>query len=510
MTPPVRPEMDFNAWKAEQDFNAWKAQQAPAVDPRTAARQAEFASGRLAERMSSENVLDRAANRSPLDEIGAGFQNLVGQGTFGTVGLLDDALSSLRGPGTFGERLRASREARKSSREQLPTSARLATGIPGAIANPINRILPVAAATRGLLFRTALGTGESALQGGLGELGENIGTEGAGSATAWGATGGVAGRALGGTAVGLFRGGRELRRTVNAESLEQALLRRTDTRKVVDDVMYDVVRQEAARTGTSSGLRKVLADATVAPFARIVRESREFADANDATVFLEAYKRMSEVERAKVHQMDGAPEWLASVSQKIRDIGGAKADMRGAAGREGLEPVEAILEGPEGRMVDLPGGRSGTAEVVTPPPLPTFPTAVGESAKSASEIAAFKRTAKIVDRVIHGKRVDVDKMQKTSPEVALREMRLWTPGQAMAGLEALYGHSKTAGKLTDQFISGFGRPSAVVRSARLPARIRPFAQVLEEQALLRSPMPSVSDRLLPGTTSRVGGLLAPR
>lgn len=448
--------------------------QAP-VDPKTAARQAEFKSGRMEARHASENLLDRANNRSYLDEVGAGLQNMVGQGTFGAVGLLDDAVSSLGGPGSFGERFRASREARKSSREALPTSARILTGVSGAVANPVNRILPVAKAGAGLLSRAALGTGEAALQGGLAELGENVGAEGAVGETVKGAVGGMAGRAALGAGSSLLGGARTLARVANAAPVETSLLRRTDTRKLVDDVMFGAVRQEAGQTGTSPAIRYMLDDETVAPFAKIVRDSREFKNADDAVVFLEAYKRMSEVQRTKVRQMEGAPEFLASVAQKLRDIGGAKSDLRTAA-----EFQDAI---------------------------PTFGVANETSAKSASEIAAYKRTSDIIDRVIHGKKVNPNKMGKTSPEVALREMQTWTPEQAQAGLEALYATGKTAPKLTDQPLSGFGLIPSAIRLARLPERVRPFVRVLEEQALLRDPVPSLAERLMPARSARVGGLL---
>lgn len=165
----------------------------PVEDAEKGKRQAKAAM--TARRMASENALDRARSRTYLDDLGAVAQSFADAGTFGAVGLLDDALT----PGGFT----ANRNARRASREELPASARVAAGISGGLAagliNPVS-FLRASPASASLIARMGKGAAEGAIQGGVSQFGENVGATERypGEMTDVVRTGAVAGGLLGG------------------------------------------------------------------------------------------------------------------------------------------------------------------------------------------------------------------------------------------------------------------------------------------------------------------------
>lgn len=414
--------------------------------------------------------------------VGAAAQNALGMASWGVSNLAGDAIDAMFSDRTFA----ANRQARRMTNEATPTPERVAAMVGGALLNPVGAVVK-APATAGFLARTGAVAADAALQGGGTAAVEAFdeaspaGLLRAGRAGLAGATNAVAGTAGFRTGVSLARGANTLRRATRAEPLDVRRWQMQDAMRATDDANFGRVRGEA--TGpTTQEVSRVLNTQTVAPFAKVVRESEEFAGANDNIILLEAYKRMSEAQRKSLRAQEGTAELLAGIAQKGRDIGLAK-----------------------GRMLDA-----------ADPSIPSLRPANAAHAEARASIEAFEDVSSSVQRIMRKASQKDEKILLDSPEALRRAIAEMTPAQAEAAIDATLGRARESWKLSSNMLTGFGVPGAVVRTAIMPHQINPYLRLLEKQAGRK---PSVFDNpVIMGrglgafsrTAGGMTGLLAPR
>lgn len=462
--PKPKPKSDFDA--------AWEAAQAPVVpdNPTPPAK---------------PTTVDRLRN------VGAGAQTAADAYSFGTIGLVDDALSALAtsAPGTMRQNFEARRAERRTNRENLPTSARVASTVAGALANPVGAVIR-APQGAGLLARIAYGAGDAALQGGamagteaLDELSPE-GMERAGRAGLTGATNAVAGTAGFRAGTSLLRGANTLQRVYRAPTLGAAALARKANQKEADNFFFGQVEREATTgPGTSPEMQAALAHPTVAPYAGAQRARPVNATATDAQIFTKSYKRMSDVQGRLMRQREGTADVLAKGLDDAEDIKLAKDVMRPAS--------------------------AGA--------LPTFNTANAVHAGYRQQRQAFTEIADGVARILGKNKQKGKKIEFDSPEALEAGIRSMTPAQAEAGIEALLGRSKQTAQFSPTPLGVlYGLPVAALRTGVMPSQVNPYLRLLEKQAG-RNPSvfdnPVVAERgagALARTAGGMTGLLAPK
>lgn len=460
MTPPVKPETDFDRWKAEQEFNAWKQAQGSA-----ALQDMNTLSDRLAKEAERDKKSAEEKKQTGLSRLGTNLQTATDMATFGLSGLADDALSTLLGDRSFA----ANRQARRMAREGLPTPDRVVSTVGGALLNPVGAIVkaPVGA---GLMARGLAFGSDAALQGGVTGAVQNledVSPEGLQEA-------GRAGLLSAGTAVPMaagmrgvvagVRGANTLRNVVRSQPLDKVRHEMQDELAAMDAANFGRVRGEAVGPATKE-VSDVLNTQTIAPFAQMVRNSEEFAGANENVILLEAYKRMSEAQRKSSKAQEGTAELLAGIAQKGRDIGLAKGRMLAAAD----------------------------------PSIPSLRPANAAHATMRGEIEAFENTADAIQRIINKRAQKGEKILFDSPEALRRGIAQMTPQEAKTAYQAVLGRTREVMKLSANPLTGFGVPGAVIRTTIAPHQINPYLRLLEKQAGVK---PSFFDN--PVTAGRAG------
>ncbi len=443
-------------------------------------------------------------NRSKLDDIGAIAQTFSDASTFGVGGIVDDALASMEPTERFGNSglpllrrkpgaFTAARDARKASRESLSGYDRTLATVGGAVANPVGTVFRGARAGAGIIKTGLLGAREGAVQGALTGFGENVGTtEGAKDATLSGA---VYGGLFGGAIPASFRLGekaKHIAKIFNAPTLGKVSDDLYGTMNVVDDVLYGEVRKEAGRTGTSPAIKETLESQTIKPFADLIRRKEATSGLNDAETLIEAYKQMSRAQRKTGKPMEASVEHMAEKELDIASISKAKGRM--------LDAAERIDE------VDIPG--EVPMSLLHPAGAPGLRTAVREHAEQASRINSFEEMADAIEGVLYDKSVKGSKLQLKSPEALAKRIKQMSPEQAEVALKAVYGRSRETIRLAPNPLSGYGVRPAIYHAVRAPGQIAPFVRLLEEQALLRSPFPTIGEQtrtLIPGLLGRTAG-----
>lgn len=535
MTPPVKPETDFDRWKAEQEFNAWKQAQGSA-----ALQDMNVLSARLAKEAEREKQSAEEKKQTGLSRVGTNLQTATDMATFGLSGLADDALSTLLGDRSFA----ANRQARRMAREGLPTADRVVSTVGGALLNPVGAIVraPVGA---GLMARGLAFGSDAALQGGLTGAVQNledVSPDGLKEA-------GRAGLLSAGTAVPMaagmrgvvagVRGANTIRDVVRAKPLDIVRHEMQDAMRGADDFFYGVVKDEARGVGTTPALREILEHPTVRPYAERARNRPINAGASDAEIFLQAYKRMSEVERKSLQTQEGSAELLARIADDSEDIGFAKTLMKEATvtpsqvvrpGRAEAAPapttaqspnpsVREAIEAHRTRLGQTVTRREGTtmqqkarealerhekenvvspsllgaprpmrsvtreSEVIdVPAAMPTFPTANTVHAKYRAQMEAFENTADAIQRIMSKRSQKGEKILLDSPEALRRGIEKMTPAEALAAYQAVLGRGREAFKLSANPLTGFGVPGATIRTGILPSQINPYLRLLEKQA----------------------------
>jgi len=516
---------------------------------------------------------------SLLDRIGAGAQTFSDASTFGLAGLVDDALTSAATRQTFAD----TRSARRAARDDLPSSVRtglelagaLATPLPGAgamkgvamgakgVLSPTNtllRLAPQKGLIRGAVASGAEAAAQAGLEGTVRNL-DDLSIEGLGDALQSGkraaTVGALVAAPLGG-ATGMLTRVKE--RVGRMGDLDKQAFAIVDDMAKLDAVNYTAARGEAKST---PAIKAVLDSRTVNKYAKIVRESEEFHNADDATVLMEAYKLMSRAEGKSIKSIEGTAEHLADVEMQARNIKFAKPRMLAAAegGGQVVVPGRAVNIAPPTTAQSPPpslrqamddfSGRSAeayrrnrpdltpqqqsaldmlrrrSAEGVVTPPLsgapktqrlvtrpsetididpgiPSLRKAIDAHRVKSGELGALQKGSDISLSVASGKHIRGEKLTVASKEAFLREIPEMTKEEATAALAGVLGRVPEQFRLTSSPLGLFGLVTSAVRAPLTSYRTAGIVEALEKQAGISSKSEGFAN-LIRGATARAAG-----
>lgn len=243
--------------------------------------------------------------------------------------------------------------------------------------------------------------------------------------------------------------------------LGKTALRRTAALREADERLYGSAYAEAIERGsTSPEIKAALASKDIAPYVDELRNTREFANVDDATMLREVYKHMSE--RQRLLRGRSSPEnYRAGTDLEQREIGAAKDDLLRAA-----DPV-----------------------------MPNFRTAVNTHAQLAGEREAFRTGADNGRRLIRNTQPAGKNLATQTPEAIRASIPRMTPGQATATREGMLGSLKSSMKFGPEtnLMTGFGASKLLggVPMAVQGNRLAPYINLLEEQAGISSPLNAI-------------------
>lgn len=256
-----------------------------------------------------------------------------------------------------------------------------------------------------------------------------------GGAVVGGAVGGAVGKLADLTEAGV--------RTLMAPSLGKRALARKQATKAADAVLYGASAAEGQ--GKALGPFTGTLDAPdVAPYIAEVKNSRQFAGADDATVLREAYKLMGDRQGALKSGMASSERFRASPAFESGEIGLAKRDVMDAA--------EELM--------------------------PTFPKAVGTHAELSRIDEQAKLAAKVGRAMASGKQTPLKKLTTESPEGFEATIADMTPQEATEATRNFLGGARENIRFRPNALGGFG----AFQSAITPFRIAPTLRKLDAQS----------------------------
>lgn len=231
-----------------------------------------------------------------------------------------------------------------------------------------------------------------------------------------------------------------------APSLGASALARKGAIAAADDAAYGAAAREgtaAAKLPTPQAVTDALNSADIAPYAKAVRSSRTFANADDATVLREAYKLMSERQQLLAGRLSGK-DFKAGTALEQSDINLAKRDLLTAGG-----------------------------EI-----MPSFPEAVQQHASMMGDRDAFRVAADATRRIARGVQPAAKNLETNSPESFAAMIAKMKAGEANAATQGLLGALKSQATLRGNPLKLFGIGSAAAKSAR----VAPYLTALDAQA----------------------------
>lgn len=323
-------------------------------------------------------------------------------------------------PMTFGE----SRDVlRERSAELLPSEIRTTAKIMGS-----GLALPLVAGLTPLKAGAAIGGADQALSADDMSMGTRLARTAAGAAA-----GGAAGKVV---ETGVLAARAGLSPNPGASALA-----RQDAMGVADNAAYGAAEREAAAAGGSHpAIANALNQPTVAPFAKAVRQTEQFANADDATILAETYKLMSETQRRLGRTMVNSEDYRAGSSLQKAELVIAKKNL--------LDAADNIMPG--------------------------FRKAVEQHAKMAGEADALAQGAQTTRRLVMKNSGNTAKLTRQSPEAFSRRIEKMTPEEKKAAIQGMLGELKTRIGLQPNAISFGGALTTAIR----PSRVAPYLRKL--------------------------------
>lgn len=211
--------------------------------------------------------------------------------------------------------------------------------------------------------------------------------------------------------------------------------------KQTDAVNYGKAEAEgAAFTGPRPDKLDAAFEAPdIKPYVEAVRSTRQFANADDATVLREAYKLLSERQRMMGRRVLTADDFKAGSTLEGREIGLAKQQLAEAAD-----------------------------EV-----MPSFRAANAEHARLEAEAAAAKLGARAGKNIIRNTEPMGKKAETESAEALRKAMKAMSPEERHAAEQAMLGKLKKDLGLSFNPLKGFGIGKNLARANRLAPYLRP-------------------------------------
>lgn len=241
----------------------------------------------------------------------------------------------------------------------------------------------------------------------------------------------------------LLTGGRALL----TKPLGAQAIARKEAMTLADKAAYG----RAAREGTANAIgprppavQQAFSAKDIEPYIQAVRESRQFANADDATLIREAYKLMTERQGTLANRVINASDYKAGSQLEKMDIGAAKQEL--------MKAGDALM--------------------------PSFRPAVAQHAEMAGEAKAMQTGADAARRLIRGTGVAGKRLAAQSPEGFRAQVAAMTPGEAGAALKGVLGRAKEGIGLSANPHTLFGIGSTV----RSVGNVTPAVQALERQS----------------------------
>lgn len=116
------------------------------------------------------------------------------------------------------------------------------------------------------------------------------------------------------------------------------------------------------------------------------------------------------------------------------------------------------------------------------PAMPSWPKAIEGHRVLKKEEQAFRRAADMADRVMYGADLKGDKLLKHSKKIWKEEIRQMTPSEAREALKGALGRLREGPDRTRVPLGRTGAILSATQQAMSPARLRPFIELLEQQA----------------------------
>lgn len=242
--------------------------------------------------------------------------------------------------------------------------------------------------------------------------------------------------------------------------------------KAADEAAYGRAAAEGAMPQpTPPEVHQAFSDPDIAPYVEVIRNSRKFKGANDATVLQEAYKLMSERQGVLGTRVLNASDFKAGSSLENADIGLAKKQL--------LDASNNIM--------------------------PSFRGAVQQHAEMAGNRGAFQKVSDAANRVIRGTSVAAKQLDKRSPEAIQSEIAEMTPGQATAGLTGALSRLHDTYHVSGNPFKLFGAGPIAVNASR----VAPLVNALDEQVGTgaSAAWPAVRNAVVGSTPDRTSDLL---
>lgn len=240
-------------------------------------------------------------------------------------------------------------------------------------------------------------------------------------------------------------------RTQLGRSLGRTALSRDAEMAASDATNYSRAASEgtlAAANPTPPATVAALNDPDVRPYANIIRNSRLFRGADDATILRESYKLMSERQGLLGKRVLNSDDFRAGTELERAEIGSAKRDL--------LTGADHVM--------------------------PSFRSAVYEHAALSRDREAFRTAADATKRITRGASGAARKASQNSPESFMDTIRGLNPSEANAATEGVLGRLKERtgflGMSTANPLKLFGLP----KSSADFAALAPYLRVLDERA----------------------------
>lgn len=255
-------------------------------------------------------------------------------------------------------------------------------------------------------------------------------------------------RGIGGAALGAVTGKAldgamtAIRARATPKLGEQALAQRDVTRQV-DDMMYGAAKLQGAGKSATPEIEQAFSEPDIAPYVEAVRNTRQFKNADDATLLREAYKLMSEHQQRLGNSIADAADFKAGSTLQNNEINLAKGQLRDA-----------------GKTV-----------------MPAFPEAVSGHAENAGIQDAIGKGADAAQLAMSYIQPAGDRLHLDTPEAFSKAFEKMTRQEQLAALNGALGRVRNSLKITANPFSLYGFGSSALRAGRAAPVVQELDQL---------------------------------
>lgn len=260
---------------------------------------------------------------------------------------------------------------------------------------------------------------------------------------------GVAGATVGGLTGKALDGAMTAVRARMTPTLGSQALAQKEATNQADEMMYGAAKLQGMNKPATAEVQQAFNAPDISPYVQAVRNTRQFANADDATVLREAYKLMSEHQQRLGNAIADAADFKAGSTLQRNEAGLAKEQLRDAG---------------ETMMPAFPEAVAGHAENAG------VQNAIGQGADAAQVAMGYAQPA--------GDRLHLD-----TPEAFSKAFKSMTREEQLAALRGALGRVRDNLKITANPFSVYGFGSSALRAGRAA----PVVQELDQLAGNKAP-----------------------